>query len=189
MSVIDYIFLGREMPSARSFLCLSGISSSTLIFVYLDRSLDANNLVWIAAWYTSVILDAALMKHAFNRLKLNTWSRMLYCNAIGIVPTGAMMIKDFSMGHQQLFAAGAMDTAMAVGLSCLMGLALTFSAFEARSALSGTRFVVLGNICKLLSILVNWAIWNLHAGLPGLLAIGTGVICGAMYQEPKLKHT
>lgn len=113
---------------------------------------------------------------------------MFYCNALGIVPTGAMAIKELSMDRRQMFTAGTMmDAVMGVGLSCVMGLALTFFAFETRSVLSGTRFVLLGNICKLLSILANMAIWNLHAGWPGLMALVGGVLFGAMYQEPKLK--
>jgi len=50
--------------------------------------------------------------------------------------------------------------------SCAAGLGMSFFSFALRAAVSATSFSVVGNVCKVLTILVNLLLWDQHAGVP-----------------------
>lgn len=53
----------------------------------------------------------------------------------------------------------------ALVLSCLGGLGMSYFSFALRACISATSFSVIGNVCKVLTILVNVALWDQHAGV------------------------
>ena len=48
-------------------------------------------------------------------------------------------------------------------LSCVGGLGMSYFSFALRAVISATSFSVIGNICKVLTILVNIMMWDQHA--------------------------
>jgi hypothetical protein len=51
----------------------------------------------------------------------------------------------------------------ALVLSCFGGLGMSYFSFALRAVISATSFSVIGNICKVLTILVNIVMWDQHA--------------------------
>jgi hypothetical protein len=51
----------------------------------------------------------------------------------------------------------------ALVLSCLGGLGMSYFSFALRAVISATSFSVIGNVCKVLTILVNLLMWDNHA--------------------------
>lgn len=47
--------------------------------------------------------------------------------------------------------------------SCLGGLGMSYFSFALRAVISATSFSVIGNVCKVLTILVNLLMWDNHA--------------------------
>ena len=47
--------------------------------------------------------------------------------------------------------------------SCLGGLGMSYFSFALRAVISATSFSVTGNVCKVLTILVNLLMWDNHA--------------------------
>lgn len=62
---------------------------------------------------------------------------------------------------------GSMPTAgvIALVLSCAGGLGMSYFSFALRAVISATSFSVIGNICKVLTILVNILMWDQHASM------------------------
>ena len=52
---------------------------------------------------------------------------------------------------------------VALVLSCVGGLGMSYFSFALRAVISATSFSVIGNICKVLTILVNIMMWDQHA--------------------------
>ena len=50
-----------------------------------------------------------------------------------------------------------------VAASCVAGLGMSYFSFALRAAISATSFSVIGNVCKVLTILVNLLMWDKHA--------------------------
>lgn len=47
ISVLDYIFLGRELPSRRSWMCLLGLLFGAASYVYFDKEFNVDAYFWV----------------------------------------------------------------------------------------------------------------------------------------------
>ena len=72
---------------------------------------------------------------------------------------------------------------MLVGLSCIFGLAISFFGFSCRRAISATGFTVLGIVNKLLTVVINFVIWDKHSTFVGTIGLLICMIGGVMYQQ------
>ena len=70
LCLIDYKFLGRELPGTRSALCLSGLLFGTLLYTMTDSYFEIHGYKWIAVWCLPDVLDPTIFptKHAFAYL-------------------------------------------------------------------------------------------------------------------------
>eukprot|EP00510_Aplanochytrium_minuta_P002650 CAMPEP_0184013536 /NCGR_PEP_ID=MMETSP0954-20121128/5076_1 /TAXON_ID=627963 /ORGANISM="Aplanochytrium sp, Strain PBS07" /LENGTH=110 /DNA_ID=CAMNT_0026293753 /DNA_START=667 /DNA_END=999 /DNA_ORIENTATION=+ len=75
---------------------------------------------------------------------------------------------------------------VALSASCVMGTAIAWFAFEARKTVSAAYFTVIGNTCKVLTVLLNHFMWDLHATPCGVAALMTCLAAAYFYkQAPK----
>ncbi len=59
---------------------------------------------------------------------------------------------------------------VALVASCIGGLGMSYFSFALRAVISATSFSVIGNVCKVLTILVNLLMWDKHSSEPPLSA-------------------
>ena len=74
-----------------------------------------------------------------------------------------------------------------IGLSCLFGLSISFFGFSCRRAISATRFTVLSIVNKLLTVLINFVIWDNHSAFVGTMEFLICMFGGVMYQQSTSK--
>ena len=55
---------------------------------------------------------------------------------------------------------------LALVASCVGGLGMSYFSFALRAVISATSFSVIGNVCKVLTILVNLLMWEKHSSKP-----------------------
>ena len=55
---------------------------------------------------------------------------------------------------------------VALVASCIGGLGMSYFSFALRAVISATSFSVIGNVCKVLTILVNLLMWDKHSSKP-----------------------
>ena len=55
---------------------------------------------------------------------------------------------------------------VALVASCVGGLGMSYFSFALRAVISATSFSVIGNVCKVLTILVNLLMWDKHSSKP-----------------------
>ncbi len=72
-------------------------------------------------------------------------------------------------------------------LSCVAGLGMSYFSFALRAAISATSFSVIGNVCKILTIVVNLLIWDEHSDAVGTVALFACLFMGSFYREAPLK--
>jgi GDP-mannose transporter len=149
--------------------------------------LDGNDIQlqaswWIFAWYGVFCFDQIYIKAVITKVKLPTWSNVFYTNALSsllVIPLMALEImacdwRQVDRSPKSLF--------ILVG-SCLLGLAMSYFSFAARSAFSATYFTLLGNVCKLLTIALNNVVWSHHSSLGGTVAVLVALFAAYLYQE------
>ena len=50
ISLLDYVFLGRALPSARSWMALIGLVAGATLYVYTDASFEVTGYFWLGVW-------------------------------------------------------------------------------------------------------------------------------------------
>jgi hypothetical protein len=76
-----------------------------------------------------------------------------------------------------------LDAFVAVALSCMFGLLISFFGFAARKAVSATAFTVTGVVNKFLTVAINVMIWDKHATGFGLVCLLFTIVGGILYQQ------
>jgi hypothetical protein len=86
-------------------------------------------------------------------------------NALAVLPMAAITLAGGEVGvlRAQFWSAPAVAV---LALACAAGLGMSYFSFALRAVISATSFSVIGNVCKVLTILVNLLMWDNHASAP-----------------------
>ena len=103
VSVFDYLVLDRELPSARSFAALVGITFGACVYVWHDTGFELRGYVWVALWFSVFVLDQVFVKYVFARVKvLSNWDRVFCLNTVAVVPLVAVGLLSGELRPSQL---------------------------------------------------------------------------------------
>lgn len=56
-------------------------------------------------------------------------------------------------------------------LSCLIGLGMSHASYLLREQVSGTMFTIIGILCKIITLAINYTIWDKHSNTQGLICL------------------
>ena len=147
LAVLDYVFLGRDLPSAKSFGSLIGIAMGVLLYVNIDSNFSVQAYLWIVVWYVVSIFEIIYVKHLVSSIAMTTWGQTYYQNILS-VPFLLMMF--ILLGERQVLE----NTEWTYGavffilLSCVAGLGMSFLSFHLRDMISATSFRLSGTCVK-----------------------------------------
>ena len=159
VSVCDYLFLGRHLPTTRSWLSLFGLLVGAAGYALTDASFVVKGYAFCGLWYFIFCLDQVYLKHVTSTVKMESnWGRVFYSNLLASLPLMFMCLAE-----KDVILSASSDALLVVGGTVLLGAAMSYYAWMARSLVSATFFTILGNICKVVSIGINVTIWDKHA--------------------------
>jgi len=186
IALIEYAYLGRELPSARSWAALGGVFAGVTAYAAADVHFTPLGYAWLATWYTFAVAEMVWVKKVVDTVAMSTWGRTFYQNALAVPP---MALVCLLTGEAAVVAAGGHGSFAwtMVAATCVAGLGMSYFSFALRAAISATSFSVIGNVCKVLTILVNAALWDQHANAAGTAALLLCLGMGALYQQPPLR--
>merc|ERR1719326_2162029 len=137
---------------------------------------------WIFAWYGVFCFDQIYIKAVITKVKLPTWSNVYYTNGLSSLFVIPLVVFELLACDWQSVDTSAKSLFILAG-SCLLGLAMSYFSFAARSAFSATYFTLLGNVCKLLTIALNNVVWSHHSSIGGTVAVIVALFAAYLYQE------
>ncbi|KXZ45377.1 hypothetical protein GPECTOR_55g283 [Gonium pectorale] len=183
LSLCDYLFLGRALPSGRSWACLVVLLGGSLGYVLSDADFRIHAYYWLMLWYVFFTFDTVYVKHMCDTLRMTNWGRVYYANVLAfalLTPCLALM-----PGERALLAGVVWDgpTVSMLALSCAMGVGMSHASYLLREAVSATLFTIVGILCKVLTVIVNVFIWDKHASPAGIAALMVCVLAGTFYQQ------
>jgi solute carrier family 35 len=189
LCICDYVFLGRELPSAKSVVCLVGLLLSSCGYAMFDHAFDIRAYSWLGVWYVSFTAYEVVVKHLCDTVAVDNWTRVVYTN----VMAGSLLAVAIPLVHREhaIVAAvpwnyAAVSTMLA---SCLIGIGVSHSAYVMRSACSATLSAVVGILCKVFTVLINIVIWDKHASLVELAFLALGLFAGALYEQAPMRKS
>ena len=148
-----------------------------------------------------MLVSDALRVCVPSRAHSSMWTPVLYTNALSVVPCVCMgfLMGEFSthalqasharfMHPTETTSAERLITVYWVGLSCLLGLGISWTGFKCQSLITATAYTVVGVINKMLTVVVNVLIWEQHASPASLLSLGICLLGGSLFkQSPERK--
>ena len=188
ISLCDYAFLGRELPNMRSTACLVALLFAALGYVLTDATYHVKGYMWVGVWYAIFCFDQVYIKHAVDSVPVESnWGRVFYTNFWASL---IMAVSTVATEPEVLLAtAWTPATVGALSVSCLLGVAMSYFAFLCRAAVSATSFTVIGNVCKVLTVLINVFIWDKHASKEGLGFLFFCLAAAYFYKQAPMRAT
>lgn len=187
ISLLDYLFLGRELPSRKSFLSLLSLLIGAIVYTCTDSHFEVRAYFWVFCWYLVFCFDQIYIKRVVDGTKLSSWSSSFYTNSFAAIPALLCALS----GSERDIARAYLTDRRAVSLvliSCSIGVMMSVSSFHLRSLVSATYFTVIGTICKILSVLINYMMWEKHASPTGLLALAFCIGSASTYTQAPLRQ-
>lgn len=190
----EILFFGADWPSQDEWLALLTISVGAVGFAYHNIATIAKFPVifWALVYLLCITADTLVVKRVVTHVELSPWGYVYYNNflALSVYPAWAMLSGEATrLAIEDPFSSLNKPTSLcAVGISCILGLGISFFGLNARRALSATAFTVLGVSCKFISVLLNMVLWHHHAphaALPWLFLALSGSV---VYQRANNQH-
>eukprot|EP00899_Mesostigma_viride_P001774 jgi/Mesvir1/11598/Mv00009-RA.1 len=187
VALLDSIFLGRELPSKRSWLCLVFVLLGAVTYVKFDADFVINAYVWVAIYMFFIIFECVWTKHVINTVEMTSWGRVYYCNFFSSIPVGLL-------GLYMYYKGGAAPMQLSIGgiaaltASCVAGMVLSYTGFLLRKLVAASTFATVGVLCKVFTVIINTCMWEKHANLGGTLALFVTLFAGFFYREPPMKN-
>ena len=72
-------------------------------------------------------------------------------------------------------------------LSCVIGISISYFSLLARKSVSATSFTVVGNVCKVLTVVINYFIWTKHANNYGLASLSLCLFAAYFYKQAPMR--
>jgi len=197
VSVMDWLFLQRELPNWQSLVSLLGIAISGTVYackkvgsvgVEAANSLTGSTLIWGFIWLLSFILDMVYIKYVADAHKCTALERTLYQNVLAVpILFVAMQTKLETVTALDSVMAWTVRGNIALLLSCLAGASLSFAGMSLRSEMSATAFTVLGIFCKMASSLLNELFVERETHWVTFVCMMISVTCSAFYKQAPVR--
>jgi len=188
ISLLDVIYLGRDLPSLRSLVSLFFLLCGAIAYTFTDSQFEVRAYWWVIRWYIVFCVDQILIKHIVDSVEVSTWSRSLLTNALACIPVffSAVLGEEVQLLRHYVWT---VNSTMIVLASCVVGVLMSLSSFSLRSAISATYFTVVGTTCKILSVFVNYFMWDKHASGWGLFCLAVCIGCALAYEQAPMRDT
>jgi len=186
VGVADWLFLGRELPSTRSSLSMFALVLGAGSYMYTDSSYVVHGYRWVAIWFCTFCFDQLYIKHVVDAVAVRSnWGRVFYTNLWSSI---LLLFITLALEPNVLAKTDwTREKMAALSLSCALGTAMSYFAFLCRAAVSATSFTVIGNVCKVTSVLINIVIWDKHASALGIGFLLTCLVAAGAYQAAPLR--
>ncbi len=198
VAVLDWRFLGRELPKGRSIPALLGIfvSGGTYAVSKVSSAPDSSvifstpleSVFWSSVWLACFTLDMVYIKHVVDTHECNGLERTLYQNALAVPFVVLILLSPVETTGLRASVRGMTSRAtLALLLSCVAGATLSFTGMTLRSEMSATVFTLIGIICKMASIILNEYFVEPENSFTTLFAVFSAILCSSLYKQAPLR--
>ncbi|EOD28970.1 hypothetical protein EMIHUDRAFT_234330 [Emiliania huxleyi CCMP1516] len=156
VSVLEWRLLGRALPSRWSAVALSGIFACAAGYVASDNAFAMHGLraYTCGVYFVSICLSDTCGKQIISGLRWRTmWGPVPRLAAAAWRPRGVALY----------------------ALSCLFGIAISFTGWRCRALVSATCYTV--------------AIWEHHATPEGIACLAGCLLCAAAYRPAPMRRS
>ena len=152
-------------------------------YALTDAAYVVRGYMFCGLWYFIFCMDQIYLKHVTSTVKMESnWGRVLYSNLLASLPLFFM-----ALGEQEAIQNASTEALMVVMVTVVLGTAMSYYAWLARSLVSATLFTILGNVCKVVSIGINVSLWDKHASPFGIACLMFCLVAAYFYKQAPLR--
>lgn len=102
VSIVEYLFMGRSFPSARSCTSLVLVCIGASLYCHSDSEFSVRGISaysWVSIYFILLLFEMTYCKALTSSAKMNSkWGPVFYCNFLAAFPTAAIayFADDFS---------------------------------------------------------------------------------------------
>ena len=139
VSLLDWMFLGRQLPSPRSVCALGLILAGAAGYVATDKQFAAMGFAaytWVILYFFIICFEMTYGKYIISNIDLRNrvWGSVYYTNTLSILP---MLFLGFVVFHEgENFSTLEMPSEYAgflLLLSCVIGTLISYAGFNCRN--------------------------------------------------------
>jgi len=191
VSVLDWHLLGRELPSRRSFLALLGVVVGAALYVVCDSEFQLRGLRaygWVFVYLAGNVFEMTYGKFVMARAEFEApvWGSVFYTNALAVGPMACLSALSGEL-HTLLQLDIGIDALAMLGMCSVAGVGISWAGWNCRNKVSATTYTLLGVGSKLISVLLNVAIWEKHASPRGLAALLLCLLSSVFYEQAPVR--
>lgn len=191
VSVLDWIFLGRELPCRRSLAALLGVLAGAVGYVLCDSEFTmrgASAYGWVSMYLVVIVFEMTYAKHMVSNVKFDNpiWGTVLYNNSLAALPMLGLGFASGELEKAAVLVPSAGGLAM-LALCSILGIGMNWSGWSCRNQISAAAYTLLGVSCKLISVLINVLIWDKHASPMGILWLVICLLASTAYRQAPLR--
>lgn len=190
VAMLDFLFLGRELPNARSAASLVVLLLSASGYVMFDSAFRLDGVAayfWVIIYFFLLCFSMTYGKLVTDAVPMKTmWGAALYSNLLSIPPTFlfGLVAGEYSVLHNIRWTVPAV---VYLVLSCVIGVGISYTGWAARKTVSATTYTLVGVMNKMVTVAINVLIWDQHASAVGLFFLVVCIMAGSMYQQSPLR--
>lgn len=186
VAIADFLFMDKALPSLRGWGSFLVMVASSAVYTATDDGFLLQSYLWVSLYMVVITVEMVAVKHVFNTVKMTTWGRVYYTNLLSLVFQPLFLLVTAEHRKWQMLYTGELALSfrggMAVVLSCITGVAISFVGTGFRNEVSATVFTLCGVLNKMLTVSANYFMWSNHANHVGLIALACCLGGGVMYK-------
>jgi GDP-mannose transporter len=193
VSILEYLFMGRALPSGRSALSLGLVAFGAILYCFSDSEFMLNGIrayTWVIIYFFLITFEMTYGKKLTSSVKMESvWGPVLYCNFLAAAP---MFLLGYGNGDYENIAESLSEmpaNGMAILIfSCIAGTLIGYTGWLCRGMISATSYTLVGVVNKFLTVLLNVIIWDKHSSPMGLVAVCLCLGSGIFYQQSPMRE-
>jgi drug/metabolite transporter (DMT)-like permease len=127
VSIIEYLFMGRELPNARSALSLFTVAMGAVVYCMSDSEFALKGLgayTWAIIYFFLITFEMTYGKSLTANVKMDSvWGPVFYCNLLAAFPMWFLgYVNGDYINIGEKFADVPANGMMVLAFSCVVGL-------------------------------------------------------------------
>jgi len=188
ISILEWAFMDRELPSMRSWVAIIVMLSSALLNAYFVNAVSGLNsmhsYIWVSANVLCDVVSSLIGRDLVeNNVKLQVWDHVLYTNLLSLPP----MLAAGLAGREHVVAQSMHYDLTAVGLvalSCFLAVGVSYFSWRAREELSASAFSMLSAGTKIGATAASRVIWHQETSIAGSVSVVVCIIASLFFVSP-----
>ena len=186
VAICEYLFMGRAFPSVRSLGSLLCIVMGTTWYVYCDSDTSMVAYGWVTLYMFLIALEMLWGKKIVGDVKVNLTTSVFTTNLFAFFPMVFLgyLRDDYAEIDADWFTPHAIFLLV---VSCAISAGIGYSGWWCRTVVTAAAFTLVGTVNKILTVVLNIAIWDKHASFIGTLGLFACLGGGSLYQQAPMR--